>query len=194
MRPSSARARQLRLSSGCQTLEAAFACAAVPTRLEAFVSATSLSSRATFLESFFGSGGSAGFDFAHGRETEFSLAGLDDVEPPLWPGVLSAEGSEQSLECASAAGSALGGPSGTANSNSGTPCDTAFCTPNCGTRGVVGAGLWLSPGAAATGSPVLIAATVSICNCAVDWPALTVMNTLHGPTLPAEGMIDAVPS
>jgi hypothetical protein len=39
-----------------------------------------------------------------------------------------------------------------------------------------------------------MAARLSICNCAVDWPALTVMNTEHGPTLPAEGTMDAVPS
>jgi hypothetical protein len=39
-----------------------------------------------------------------------------------------------------------------------------------------------------------MAARLSICNCAVDWPALTVMNTAHGPTFPAEGTMEAVPS
>ena len=75
--------------------------------------------------------------------------------------------------------------SGTANSSPGTPGDRDedACDP---------AGqLKCSPSQSLLALPPLfvdcattIAATVSICSCALEEPALTAMNTSHGPTLP----------
>ena len=189
MGPSPASTLQLRLSSGSQLLEGGFDWVSIGPG--ASMGATSLpTGRAGFL----GVVASAGGNVARGGEADFSLpAGFDDVGSPRSPETSSAHGSGQSLTCESTAGSLLAMPCGTANSISGTLCGGDVCEPKfgakCGPCRAVGA---LPRGLC--GCPTMIAATLSICICTVDWPALTAINTSHGPTLPAEGTMDAVPS
>src|ERR1019366_2443530 len=102
-----------------------------------------------------------------------------------------ADNSGQALPCESAGGSLFGMlfgvPLGMANSTSGTPCGANVCKPESrtkyGPRCVAGAlaRMFFGPGAGAV--------TLSICKYTIERPALTAMNTSHGPTLPTEGRI-----
>jgi hypothetical protein len=144
---------------------------------------------------------SASFDFAQGAETEFSLAAELGLAAPVWSAeALSADDFEHSLGGESTGGTLAGSAeslavvsSGTANSRSDRPRGAADCAPNRGSLGVAGAGARLLFGCDGTVVGTIVA-RLSIWNCAIEAPALTVINTSHGPTLPAEGTMEARPS
>ncbi len=191
MGPSPANTLQLRLSSGSELLEWVDWVSIGPGASIGPGTPGALS-LPTGGAGFLGVVAPAGGNVAVGGETDVSLlAGSDDFGSPRSPETSTVHGSGQSFMCESTAGSLPAMPCGTANSISGTLCSGDVCGAKVGAKW--GAGRALGAWAGPFVDPVTIAARLSICSCALDCPALTVINTSHGPTFPAEGTMEARP-